>query len=98
MSKSWNQYPVNPNKGSGQKWLIDGKHVTIGTVIAEAKSRGVQIDNRTLYARLKKGVTTMDALMKPPAVNRQAGSKAARQREKDEMAAVIANMAPRQRY
>lgn len=98
MNPNWNQFPINPNKGSGQKWLIDGKHLTIGTLVAEAKSRNVQIDTRTLYARLRKGVTTMDDLMKPPAVNRQASSKAARQREKDEMASVIANMPPRRRY
>lgn len=80
-----------------QKFHLDGKDYTIGAIMMEAKSRGVQIHYATVYARLRKGMTTMDDVLNPPLKVRQRASKQARDREKAEMQAFLATI-PKKRY
>lgn len=82
---------------NAQKFHLDGKDYTIGSILTEAKSRGVNIHHATIYARLRQGMTTMDDVLNPPLLVRQRASKQARDREKAEMAAFLATI-PKKRY
>lgn len=80
-----------------QTWVIDGVNCTIGSITTEAKSRKVQIHHSTIYARLNQGMRTMDEILNPPVKKRAEASAKARQRERDEMAQLVAQM-PRRRW
>ncbi|QYC96704.1 hypothetical protein [Stenotrophomonas phage BUCT627] len=80
------------------RYLIEGRHYSVNSFVAMAKDRGVTIHRSTILSRLKGGCTTIDSILAPPDKGKQTGSLNRHQREREEMAKLIAQMGPRKRY
>lgn len=77
---------------------IDNALRTIGSVVNEARDRGIEISYSTIYARLRAGIDTMDALLAPVDKVKQKNTRKSWERRRAEMDELLARMGPPKRY
>jgi hypothetical protein len=80
-------------------WAISGQSfASVSGVYAIAKLKGATISFQVCRARLIQGAATWDELLAPPKTkNNQAKAKTTRQRQRDEMAELMAAIDQRKR-
>lgn len=83
--------------GSNVRVTIDGKDYSPQSFVQMAKDRGVNLSVQAMTARMRSGITSIDAMLAPPN-SKQQSSRKSHSRKKAEMAELLATLGPPRRY
>lgn len=103
MTRHFNYRPVKDdhplkrvNLNGKPRWNIDGKDYSMQSLLTMAKGRGFDTTAIAIRRRLDAGIRDIETLIAEPKRRSETVKRA--QKKRDEMAAIIANMAPSRRY